>query len=482
MTSLRALLVALLVAFAAAPPAHGASRLVVSGGGFGHGIGMSQYGAMGYAQAGADHAAILAHYYTGTQLGALGGAQAVRVLLKTSLRVVFSGAGSVAGQRTLDPAQTYNAVRGLSGGVLLRSASGRDLGTYQAPLAITGGPGGFELRGKAQNGVRNGRYRGTLEIRPAAIGGLSAINALDLESYVRGVVAGEMPSTWPQEALRSQAVAARTYALATTKPGDGFDQYADTRSQVYDGISGETATADLAVAATAGQIVVFDGKPIVTYYFSTSGGRTENVENSFLGAQPEPYLVSVDDPYDGASPRHRWVKRLTLGSAQRRLGKLLKGGLRQIRVLQRGQSPRVVRAEIVGTGGTTPVTGPTLRRKLGLYDTWARFTVITSKGASSDGNRPSGPSVPGNPTGGASPRAIRPFAAVALPVAGTISGRVTPVVAGAPIAIDRWSGTRWVAQFDVPAQPGGRYAAIVGSRGLYRVRHAGAPGPPVRVG
>jgi stage II sporulation protein D len=482
MTPLRILLAALLVALAGAAPAHGASRLVVSGAGFGHGIGMSQYGAMGYARAGADHAAILGHYYSGTQLGRLGGAQAVRVLLKTSTRIVFSGAGAIAGQRTLDPGQTYDALRGLSGGVLLRSASGRDLGTFQPPLAITGGPEGIQLHGKAQNGIRDGRYRGNLEVRPAAIGGVSAINAPDLESYVRGVVAGEMPSGWPQEALRSQAVAARTYALATTKSGDGFDQYADTRSQVYDGISGERPTTDLAVSATAGEIVVFAGKPIVTYYFSTSGGRTENIENSFLGAEPEPYLVSVDDPYDAASPRHRWVKRLTLGSAQRRLGKLVKGGLRQIRVLQRGRSPRVVRAEIVGTGGRTVASGPQLRARLGLYDTWARFTVITSKGARSDGNRPGGSATPANPTGGASPRSIRAFAAVALPVAGTISGRVTPLVAGAPVTIDRWSGRRWVAQFDVPAQPGGRYEAIVGSRGLYRVRHAGAPGPPVRIG
>jgi len=483
MTPLRTVIAALLVALAAAAPAHGASRLVISGAGFGHGIGMSQYGAMGYARAGADHAAILAHYYTGTQLGRLGGPQAVRVLLKTSTRIVFSGAGSVAGQRTLDPAQTYSAVRGLAGGVRLRSASGRELGTYQAPLTITGGPAGVQVRGRSQNGVSNGSYRGTLEIRPAAIGGVSAINALDLESYVRGVVAGEMPSDWPQEALRAQADAARTYALSTTKAGDGFDQYADTRSQMYKGIAGETAATDLAVAATAGEIVLFDGKPIVTYYFSTSGGQTENIENSFLGAEPEPYLVSVPDPYDGASPRHRWVRRLTLGSAQRRLGGLVKGGLRQIRVLQRGRSPRVVRAEIVGTAGTTAVTGPTLRRKLGLYDTWARFTVITSKGARSDGNRPSGSSgASANPTGGASPRRISSFTAVALPVAGRISGRVTPVVAGAPITIERWSGTAWVAQFDVVAQPLGRYSALVGSRGLYRVRHAGAPGPPVRVG
>ncbi len=475
---------ALLSCALAAAPAQGASRLVVSGAGFGHGVGMSQYGAMGYAQSGADHAAILAHYYSGAQLGALGGAEAVRVLLKTAAQIRFSGASSVAGARTLDPAQTYEAVRGLSGGVQLRSSSGRDLGSYVAPLAITGAAGGVRVRGRAQNGVTSGRYRGNLELRPAAIGGISAINALDLESYVRGVVGGEMPPSWPQEALRAQAVAARTYALATSKAGDGFDQFADTRSQVYHGISGERPTTDAAVAGTNSEIVVFAGKPIVTYYFSTSGGRTENVENSFLGAEPAPYLVSVDDPYDAVSPRHRWTRRLTLGSAQQRLGSLVKGSLRQIKVLQRGRSPRVVRAEIVGTGGRTRVSGPQLRRKLGLFDTWARFTVITSDGTRGDGNRPQDdvPALPGTPTGGAQPRAIRPFAAVALPVAGAISGRITPAVAGAPIAVDRWSGTAWVAQFEVPAPASGRYVASVRRSGLYRVRHAGAAGPPVRAG
>jgi stage II sporulation protein D len=481
MTPLRALLAAALVACVAAAPAQGASRLVVSGAGFGHGIGMSQYGAMGYAQQGASHAAILAHYYSGTQLGALGGAQGVRVLLKTGKRVVFSGAASVAGARALDPGQTYDAIRGLSGGVQLRSASGRDLGNYVAPLTITGGPGGIQVHGKAQNDVVDGRYRGNLELRPAAIGGISAINALDLESYVRGVVAGEMPSTWPQEALRAQAVAARTYALATSKAGDGFDQYADTRSQVYNGIAGERPTTDLAVAGTNGEIVVFGGKPIVTYYFSTSGGRTENVENSFLGAEPEPYLVSVDDPFDAASPRHRWTKRLTLGSAQRRLGKLVTGGLRRIKVLQRGRSPRVVRAEIVGSGGRTLVSGPQLRSKLDLFDTWARFTVIRSNAVSGDGNKPTDPALPGTSAGGAKPRAIRAFAAVALPVAGTLSGTIAPAVAGAPIVVERWDGSRWVAQFDVPAAASGRYYTVVRRSGLYRIRHDGVTGPPVRV-
>jgi stage II sporulation protein D len=480
MRPLRALLLAAVLACAAAAPAQGASRLVISGAGFGHGVGMSQYGAMGYALQGADHAAILGHYYTGTQIAALGGTQDVRVLLKTAPRILLSGAAAVAGARALEPAQTYTAIRGLSGGVSLRSKSGRDLGTYRAPLAIIGGPGGIQVHGRAQNGVTSGRYRGNLEIRPAAIGGVSAINALDLESYVRGGVGGEMPPSWPAEALRAQAVAARTYALATTKDGDGFDQYADTRSQVYDGISGETATTDAAVAGTKGEVVVFAGKPIVTYYFSTSGGRTENVENSFLGAAPAPYLVSVDDPFDAASPRHRWVKRLTLGSAQRRLGKLLQGSLRQIRVLKRGLSPRVVSAEVVGTGGTTEVSGPQLRSKFGLFDTWARFTVITSNGARDDGNKPVDGATPAPGTGGTTPR-VAAFAAVALPVAGTISGRITPVVAGTPIAVERWTQKGWAAQFDVPATTSGRYSAIVRSAGLYRVRHVGAAGPPVRI-
>ncbi|MEA2148940.1 MAG: hypothetical protein QOD69_770 [Solirubrobacteraceae bacterium] len=481
MRALLALLAAALAVCAAATPAHGASRLVISGAGFGHGVGMSQYGAMGYARQGADHAAILAHYYTGTQLGALGGTQGVRVLLKTAPRLRLSGAAAISGARSLDPAQTYTAVRGLSGGVSLRSASGRDLGSYRPPLALVGGPGGIQVRGRALNDVTSGRYRGTLEIRPAAIGGVSAIDALDLESYLRGVVGGEMPPSWPAEALRAQAVAARTYALATSKAGDGFDQYADTRSQVYEGIAGETATTDAAVAGTQGELVVFAGKPIVTYYFSTSGGRTENVENSFLGAQPEPYLVSVDDPFDTASPHHRWTKRLSLGSAQRRLGKLVRGSLRQIRVLKRGLSPRVVSAEVVGTGGTTQVSGPQLRSKLGLFDTWARFTVITSRGAHGDGNAPAGPVAPATGTGGIAPRAIMAFAAVALPVAGTIRGRIAPVVAGRPIAVERWSGSAWTEQFDVPAHASGRYSAIVRSPGLYRVRHAGVAGPPVRI-
>jgi stage II sporulation protein D len=400
--ALAALLVALLAA-----PAESASRLVVRGAGFGHGVGMSQWGAFGFAQNGTDHASILRHYYSGTQIGTLAGGGEVRVLLKTADRIVFGSATRVAAGRTLEPARRYVATSGLGGTVLLRSSTGRELGTYPSPLVLEGDTGGVQVFGRSADAAVDGRYRGGLEIRASALGGVSAINAVAIDDYVRGVVAGEMPASWPQEALRAQAVAARTYALATTKDGDGFDQYSDTRSQVYDGIAGETPATDAAVAGTAGEIVAYDGKPIVTYYFSASGGRTENIENVFIGAAPAPYLVSVDDPYDDASPRHRWVRTMSLRSAQRRLGSLVKGSLSRIRVLRRGQSPRVVAAQVIGTGGRTSVSGPTLRSKLGLYDTWARFTVITAHGRRGDGNTPATPATPVVPaapaTGGAVP-------------------------------------------------------------------------------
>ena len=473
-----ALLIAPL-ALLAASPAQAASRLIIKGAGFGHGVGMSQYGAYGFAEKGADHATILRHYYTGTQIGTLAGSGGqVRVLLRSASRIVFTNAAAVAGGRRLDPGRRYIATRGLSGTVTLRSAGGRELGGYGSPLTISGAGGGFQINGRSGHAATDGRYRGSLQLRASALGGVSAINALGIDDYIRGVVAGEMPSGWPQAALRAQAVAARTYALATSKEGDGFDQYADTRSQVYNGIAGETAPTDAAVAATAGEVVSFQGKPIVTYYFSTSGGRTEDVENSFLGAAPAPYLRSVEDPYDNASPRHRWTRRMNLRAAQRRLGRLVKGRLQRIRVLRRGTSPRVVRAQVIGSGGRTSVSGPALRSRLGLYDTWARFTVITANATRGDGNAPDGGRGPA--TGGSAPRVAR--AAALRDHVAAITGRVDPAVAGRSwVSVQRWNGKRWTARFDLPVGVSGRYAGRVHQAGLYRVVYRGELGPRVLV-
>src|ERR1700754_1256955 len=293
---------ALLLALAWAPSAHAASRLGVRGAGFGHGIGMSQYGAYGLALQGVGYQAILGRYYTGTQLAQVSSEPEVRVLLQGGQRkYTFTGAASL-GTQALDPSKTYNVIRGGSG-LVLRDGS-KKLFTSAPPLRVDAPAGGaLLLNGTSVPGIRDGRYRGAFEFRPSG-GGISAINALGLESYVRGVVSAESPSAWPAEALKAQAVAARTYAI-TARAGSisqGFDQFADTRSQMYKGVAAETPNTDAAVSATAGQVVTYGGQPVTTYFFSTSGGHTESVENSFVGSAPKPWLKGVDDPYDELSP------------------------------------------------------------------------------------------------------------------------------------------------------------------------------------
>jgi stage II sporulation protein D len=226
--------------------------------------------------------------------------------------------------------------------------------------------------------IGKGSYRGALEVRPSTVPGrLNAINAVDIESYLRGVVAEESPSSWPIEALKAQAVAARSYALTTGVGGNGFDAYDDTRSQVYGGIAAETARTDQAVMGTANQVVLYGGQVAETFFMSTSGGHTENNENSFLGGTPEPYLRGVSDPNEAAagSPYHRWTRKFSRSSMQAELSGIVKGRLKRIVVAQTGVSPRIVKAKIIGTGGVSSTTGPTLRARLGLPDTWAAFKL-----------------------------------------------------------------------------------------------------------
>jgi stage II sporulation protein D len=349
-----------------AAPAHGADW-VVDGGGLGHGAGMSQYGAYGMAQQGDGYRRILAHYYRGTRIENVGG-RTIRVLLRHGAgSVTFAGAARVAGRR-VRPGRRLTATR-LPG----RRVRVRGLGRFPAPLVVRASADGVLLHGTAMNGVRDGRYRGGVEISPAGPRGLAAVNALAVDGYVQGVVAGEMPSSWDLEALKAQAVAARSYALTTDAGGDLFDQYPDTRSQVYRGIAGETPRSNAAVRATGGEILTHAGTAAVTHYSSTSGGQTENVEYAFPGAAPTPYLRSVEDPADRISPYHRWAVRFSSADLGRRLRGILRGRFRRVRVLRRGESPRVVEAEVVGTRGSVRVHGSVIRDRLGLRSTWFTF-------------------------------------------------------------------------------------------------------------
>ena len=260
-----------------------ASTLVIEGAGDGHGVGMSQDGALGYAEHGWSAAQILAHYYTGTTLGQAPGSSVVTVL------------------------------------------------------------------------------EGSKVVR------------VPLERYVRGVVAAEMPASWPLAALEAQAIAARSYALTDHAGGARFDVYSDTRSQVYRGAAAETATSNAAVAATAGEIVLYHGAPITTYYFASSGGMTEDNENSFLGSTPEPWLRGVPDAYE--THASDWRVSLSFQTASARLSGLVRGSFRGIEVLKRGVSPRIVAAEVLGSRGDVPVGGPELEARLGLQSAWAYFSV-----------------------------------------------------------------------------------------------------------
>jgi stage II sporulation protein D len=159
-----------------------------------------------------------------------------------------------------------------------------------------------------------GRFAGALELRaddPAIV-----VNELGLEDYLAGI--DEMPSRWHPEALRAQAIAARTYAWYSIGQDsfDGYDVCATTACQVYRGI-GATLDADRgdawleAVADTAGQVLLHEDRPILARYFSTSGGHTVANEVAFPSSGPRPYLVGVEDPYDAASPYHRWTATFT---------------------------------------------------------------------------------------------------------------------------------------------------------------------------
>jgi stage II sporulation protein D len=447
--------IAVLFIFSAAPAADAAVRHVIQGAGFGHGIGMSQYGAYGYALNGAKFEGILAHYYKGTQLTSAP-SRPVRVMLQPSDPYIRVQGATSIGTRSLDASRIYVA-RDSGSGILVTTPRGKRVARVGNGARFEG-PGPLRLMGPALNSVTSGLYRGVIELRTEGAG-ISAINQLDLDTYVRGVVAGEMPSSWPLEALKVQAVAARTYALATRKTTGLFDQYPDTRSQVYRGVTGESVRSDAAVRDTAGRILTYDGVPAVTYYFSTSGGHTENIEFSFVGALSKPWLVGVPDPYDTQSPYHRWQVNTSAASLDRTLG--APGAFRRVKVLQRGVSPRVVRARVIGTKGSIELSGPTIRSRLGLRDTWFTFVRIASSARG--------------------PRSARPASWGARLTPPVLAGEYTPAPKRRLLAVERRVGGHWRTVRRVRTTAAGRYRVNIGRAGTYRVRAGKVAGPAVRV-
>jgi stage II sporulation protein D len=488
-------------------PAGPNATFVISGHGWGHGVGMSQYGAYGYAQHGYGYARILAHYFQGTQLGPAQVTK-VRVLLtsgnrtlKLSSPVDFTvrDAGGdahdlVAGTYTLTPA------------LKLKVDGAAKAKALAPPLLFQ--PGGSPLQ-------LGRHYRGSIQI-DIANGKLRAVNVVGLEQYLYGVVPSEMPYTWAPEALKAQAVVARSYALATKRAGP-FDLYPDTRSQVYLGYDHEKPSSNAAVDATAGKVLLYNGQVAKTYFFSTSGGRTASAQDVWGTAIP--YLVSVPDPYDSISPYHTWGPVAFTGP---KLGKVLHAGgaVRDVRTTI-NSSGRVTSLTALTASGERSFDANALRRALGLRSTWFSVGVLSLSGppsavtygsstrlngvargvggvtlqqqvsgswqplgavkAASDGAlavavAPKVTTVyrlaASKITAGAARVPVAPVVRLVAPRAPTeLSGKVRPILAGTAVAIQRQQGTGWatVAHATLDAR-GLFHAQMQLTSGTYRAR------------
>jgi stage II sporulation protein D len=341
----------------------GTATFVVTGHGWGHGVGLSQYGAYGYAQKGTGYAKIVGHYFPATTLGPAPVSR-VRVLLTSGVSTLKLG--SDADFRVRDAASVVHNV--LAGTYILGPALRLKVDNQPTARAL---PGPLLFQPGTAPVALNRRYRGSIQVDVTG-GKLRAINIVGLEPYLYGVVPSEMPYSWLPEALKAQAVAARSYALATRKTG-AFVRYSDTRSQVYLGIDHEKPSTNAAVDATAGKVVLYEGQVAKTFFFSTSGGRTASAED--VWGEAVPYLVSVTDPYDSISPYHDWGPFSFTGA---KLAKVLKMPGRVVDLQpQLNSSGRIRTLNVVGTKSTVAAPGGDLRRLLGLRSTWFSVGVLS---------------------------------------------------------------------------------------------------------
>ncbi|MCW2923431.1 MAG: SpoIID/LytB protein [Thermoleophilia bacterium] len=376
----------------AAAQARSSAQYRIEGRGWGHGIGMSQYGADGYAAHGLDATGIVTHYFAGTVVAPrpTDGPTDVRVLLQsylapatvelTSAGVLRQGSATlplVAGDTVeLRSAGLYLLATRIHEGVRTNVASGSAADATVAPYV----DGGVRIKFDADYAHSGTSFRGTLTAHRFD-GKVSVFNTLPIESYLRGVVGDEMSPSWHAEALKAQAIAARSYALTGIGGDyDWFDLYSDTRSQVYGGLAAEDPRTDAAVAATDGLVARVGsatGEMARTFFFSTSGGRTAG-NDEVWGSAPYPYLRSVPSPYEQASSYFVWkgsdVLRLTPAQLGARLG--LSGSFRTASntVFPSGYAKDV---NVATTAGPKVLSASSVQSRLGLRSTYFRINYLS---------------------------------------------------------------------------------------------------------
>ena len=386
-----------------AAPAQAAVGVTLTGRGFGHGHGLSQYGAKGRAEAGHTHAQIVAAYYPGTTLTTRSDATTIRVWIQADtdsvttvraeagLTIRTNGAAIALPTSLAGAAPTLWRLRLVSATLVLEGFAGGAWRTHgvpaittalanQATATFTGSDGTVELERVAGTTYRE--YAGTVSATRVGTGDAAVVRSVvtsPMGRYLRSVVKAEMPTSWHVQALRAQAVAARTYSTwdkESNVTAGWYDTCDTTSCQVYSGVRTTTngvATAHedtrgtAAVDATAGQILTVGGAPIFSQFSASNGG--------YSSAGSQPYLVAAPDPFD-AFPT--WTATLDGPTISAKYPGI--GGFLGLQVLSRdGLGPwggRVVQVRISGSLGSVTVTGDAFRSAFGLRSTLWNATAF----------------------------------------------------------------------------------------------------------
>ena len=337
------------------------SSFTLSGHGYGPGVGLSQWGAEERAKAGQTHEQILGFYYPGTTIGTAH-TTTIRVLLAEQAKAIVGSSASFAIVDSAGKTMRFRA------GHYLVTADGIDGLAFAFPAQVLAGTAPVMLGGN--------RYRGSLRLSLHG-GVLQVVNALPLEQYVADVVSVENPGYWPQEALRSQAIASRSYALANVKPSSEFDLYSDNRSQNYVGLRKEFRSAVEATAATRGQVLRYQGQIIEAFFTASNGGMTSNTEGIWSGP-PLPYLAERPDPFDARSPGNAWGPLRVSWSALRQAFPQLPAGVIRVGLTTNG-GDRVSSVTFVASDGSSyQIDGTVFQQRLGLRSAFIELAASST--------------------------------------------------------------------------------------------------------
>jgi stage II sporulation protein D len=373
---------------AAAPPAAaeeidaaGVTMWKVTGHGWGHGHGMSQYGAKGAAEQGVGWRRILDFYYPGTRLGRVHGP--IKVLLTADKRDVQVDARDGLRLRPLTGRKTFVLSKVRPRATRWRILPKGDRSVVQFRVRSgwtrwTSFPGSAEFSaGNKPVTLRlphhdTATYRGALRSVEK-----HTVNVLPLDRYVQGVVPSEVPTSWPADAVRAQAVAARSYAAYERQHSTTYYDICDTTAcQVYGGADAEDPASNAAVDKTRGRVVTYEGDPAFTQFSSSNGGWSSAGTAPYLAAQQDPYEASSGNPYA------TWTATVSTARIEKEWPAV--GALQHISITRDGHGDfggRILTATFSGSAGSVTVPGDDVRSLLGDdgRSTWLELQPATAQ-------------------------------------------------------------------------------------------------------